>query len=136
MTDHFHSRIDVMSCKLASSCKNKKSQVLLCDLLSDKRIELFNVLDINAPIRNEQRTAKFNHMRIFIGIAHIRDLPFKMYTNVVIPAHTCSTPHVRSLTCVAEARNEPLVEVDRAVLVTVHHQAAVLIFTAIRPFPQ
>src|SRR5215469_10201716 len=30
--------------------------------------------------------------------------------------------------------NEPLVEVDRAVVVTVHHQAAVL--TAIRPFPQ
>src|SRR5215470_5507697 len=104
MADHFHSSIDIMSRKLAPSCKNKKSQVLLCDLLSDKRIELFNVLGINASIRNEQRTAKFNHMCIFICIAHIdRDLPFKTYTNVVIPARTCSTPHVRSLTCVAEA---------------------------------
>ncbi len=33
-------------------------------------------------------------------------------------------------------RNEPLVEVDRAVLVTVHHQATVLMLTTIRPFPQ
>jgi hypothetical protein len=33
-------------------------------------------------------------------------------------------------------RNEPLVHVDRAVLVTVHHQAAVLVLAAIRPLPQ
>jgi hypothetical protein len=32
--------------------------------------------------------------------------------------------------------NEPLVDVDRAILVTVHHQAAVLVLAAIRPFPQ
>jgi hypothetical protein len=32
--------------------------------------------------------------------------------------------------------NEPLVDVDRTVLVTVHHHAAVLVLTAIRPFPQ
>ena len=31
---------------------------------------------------------------------------------------------------------EPLVDVDRAVLITVHHQATVLVGTAIRPFPQ
>jgi hypothetical protein len=31
---------------------------------------------------------------------------------------------------------EPLVDVDRAVLVAVHHQAAVLILAAIHPFPQ
>src|SRR6266702_848803 len=31
---------------------------------------------------------------------------------------------------------EPPVDVDRAVLVAIHHQAAVLILTAIRPFPQ
>src|SRR5258708_3350576 len=75
MTDHFHSSIDIMSRKLAPSCKNKKSQALLCDLLSDECIELVNVLGIDSSIRNEQRTAKFNHMRIFISIAHIdRDL--------------------------------------------------------------
>ena len=33
-------------------------------------------------------------------------------------------------------RNEPLVEVDRAVLVAVHRQAAVLIFATIRSLPQ
>ena len=32
--------------------------------------------------------------------------------------------------------NEPLVDVDRAVLITVHHQATVLILAPIRPFPQ
>src|SRR6266851_5182962 len=32
--------------------------------------------------------------------------------------------------------NEPLVDIERAVFVTVHHQAAVLVLTAIRPFPQ
>jgi hypothetical protein len=31
---------------------------------------------------------------------------------------------------------EPLEDVDRTVLVTVHHHAAVLVLTAIRPFPQ
>jgi hypothetical protein len=31
---------------------------------------------------------------------------------------------------------EPLVDVDRAVLITVHHQATVLVGTAIRPLPQ
>src|SRR6266436_1833284 len=75
MADHFHSSIDIMSRKLAPSCKNKKSQALLCDVLSDECIELVNVLGIDSSIRNEQRTAKFNHMRIFISIAHIdRDL--------------------------------------------------------------
>jgi len=33
-------------------------------------------------------------------------------------------------------RHEPLVDVDRAVLVTVHQQAAVLVLAAIRPFLQ
>ncbi len=33
-------------------------------------------------------------------------------------------------------RKEPLVDVDRAVLVAIHHQAAVLILAAIRPFPE
>jgi hypothetical protein len=33
-------------------------------------------------------------------------------------------------------RNEPLVEVDRAVLVAVHHQTTVLMLAAIRSFPQ
>ncbi len=70
MTDHFHSSIDIMSRKLAPSCKNKKAQALLCDLLSDKCIELVNVPGIDSSIRNEQRTAQFNHMRIFISIAH------------------------------------------------------------------
>ena len=32
--------------------------------------------------------------------------------------------------------NEPLVYVDRAILVTIHHQTTVLIFTAIRSLPQ
>ena len=31
---------------------------------------------------------------------------------------------------------EPLGDVDRAILITIHHQAAVLIGTAIRPHPQ
>src|SRR5258708_23393117 len=75
MNDDLNSSIDIMSRKLAPYCKNKKSQALLCDLLSDKCIELVNVLGIDSSIRNEQRTAKFNHMRIFISIAHIdRDL--------------------------------------------------------------
>jgi hypothetical protein len=33
-------------------------------------------------------------------------------------------------------RNEPLVDVERAVLVAIHHQAAVLVLAAIRPLPQ
>ena len=33
-------------------------------------------------------------------------------------------------------RNEPLVDVDCAVLVTIHHQVTVLILAVIRPFPQ
>src|SRR5438874_10664 len=33
-------------------------------------------------------------------------------------------------------RNEPLVDVERAVLVAIHHQATVLILAAIRSFPQ
>src|SRR6516225_1274080 len=43
-----------------------------------------------------------------------------------------STPHSKSVW--RRPRKEPLVDVDRAILVTVHHQAAVL--TAIRPLPQ
>src|SRR5260370_7141137 len=96
MTDHFHSSIDIMSRKLAPSCKNKKSQALLCDLLSDKCIELVNVLGIDSSIRNEQRTAKFNHMRIFIRIAHIdRDVlhrrsiskPLLLCSHINLPIH-------------------------------------------------
>jgi hypothetical protein len=34
------------------------------------------------------------------------------------------------------SRHEPLVDVDRAVLVTVHHQTAVLILAAMRPLLQ
>src|SRR5439155_4297291 len=46
---------------------------------------------------------------------------------------SCSTPH--SLKGVwPRPGKEPLVDVDRAVLIAIHHQAAVL--TAIRPLPQ
>src|SRR5436190_1041041 len=47
-----------------------------------------------------------------------------------------STPQVGHLPVWPKPGNEPLEDVDRAVLVAVHHQAAVLVLAAIRPFPQ
>src|SRR5260221_11013089 len=75
-------------------------------------------------------------------------LPFKTYKHLLNSAWgwstksfdfydtapSCSTPHSKSVW--RGPRNEPLVEVDRAVLVTVHHQATVLMLATIRPLPQ
>src|SRR5437773_12477294 len=47
-----------------------------------------------------------------------------------------STLQVGHLPVWPKPGNEPLVDVERAVLVAVHHQAAVLILAAICPFPQ
>ncbi len=53
--------------------------------------------------------------------------------NVLIPALSCSTPHSK-LSVWPKPGNEPLVDVNRAILVAVHYQAAVL--TTIRPRPK
>ncbi len=58
-----------------------------------------------------------------------------MFTHIDSLAHTKYTAGSR-LPVWRRPRNEPLVDVDRAVLVAIHHQAAVLILTAIRPLPQ
>ncbi len=57
-----------------------------------------------------------------------------MYRNILIATRLCSTPHVDQLRVWPSPGNEPLVDVNRTVVVTVHHQAAVL--TAIRSLPQ
>src|SRR5260370_8597626 len=116
MTDHFHSSIDIMSRKLDPSCKNKKSQALLCDLLSDKCIELVNVLGIDSSIRNEQRTAKFNHMRIFISIAHIdRDLLHRRSISkpLLLCSHINLPIHVIPFACIPPAKKQPTVALGR-----------------------
>ncbi len=46
-----------------------------------------------------------------------------------------STPH-SSRSVWRRPRKEPLVDVDRAIFVAIHHQAAVLVLTAIHPLPQ
>ncbi len=46
------------------------------------------------------------------------------------------TAHKTDLRVWSQPDKEPLVDVDRAVLITVHHQAAVLIRAAIRSLPQ
>ncbi len=51
--------------------------------------------------------------------------------------HLCAAHRTRVASRVwRKPRNEPLVDVERAVLVAVHHQTAVLILAAIHPFPQ
>jgi hypothetical protein len=57
------------------------------------------------------------------------------FQNIDSLAHTKNTAGSQ-LPVWRKPRNEPLVEVDRAILVTVHHQTTVLMLTAIRPFPQ
>ncbi|MDQ2717004.1 MAG: hypothetical protein M3Z08_19035, partial [Chloroflexota bacterium] len=45
--------------------------------------------------------------------------------HVLIPAYTCRTPHVDRLRVWPQPGKEPLVDVDRAILVAVHHQTTV-----------
>jgi len=59
-------------------------------------------------------------------------LPFKHSDSLAHTKYTAGS----QLPVWRRPRNEPLVEVDRAVLVAVHHQATVLMLAAIRPFPQ
>src|SRR5260221_11854157 len=59
-------------------------------------------------------------------------LPFKQIDSLALTKYTAG----RHLPVWRRPRNEPLVDVDRAILVAIHHQAAVLILTAIRPLPQ
>src|SRR6266446_10437669 len=63
---------------------------------------------------------------------------FPAFLNVfkhLITALSCSTPH-STLSVWRRPRNEPLVDVNRAVLIAVHHQTTVLMLAAIRALPQ
>jgi len=75
----------------------------------------------------------FNESVMYRGLRH-QVPPFKMCLNTLITAQMCSTPHVDQLRVWPKLGNEPLVDVDRAVVVTIHHRAAVL--TTIRSLPQ
>src|SRR5260221_10213164 len=59
-------------------------------------------------------------------------LPFKQIDSLALTKYTAG----RHLPVGRRPRKEPLVDVDRAVLVAIHHHAAVLMLTAIRPLPQ
>ena len=63
-----------------------------------------------------------------------RGSAFQYVLKRIIAARSCSTPHVDQLRVWPSPGNEPLVDVDRTIVITVHHQATVL--TVIRSLPQ